>query len=62
MTADWPTSRIFHMSQSAAHAAGNAFEPLSLGLISLGLKEMQRHYAAMIIRERMKQARITGMM
>ena len=26
------------------------------------LKEMQRHYAAMIIRERMKQARITGMM
>ena len=23
---------------------------------------MQRHYAAMIIRERMKQARITGMM
>jgi hypothetical protein len=25
-------------------------------------KEMQRHYAAMIIRERMKQARITGMM
>ena len=36
--------------------------PFSLSLLLVFLKEMQRHYAAMIIRERMKQARITGMM